>query len=176
MKDYDKRKGTRPTPPDDPILRPPVVEDGPALWRLARDTGLDANSLYAYLMTVRFFGDTCVVAEHEGEVVGFVTAFHPPRQPDTVFVWQIGVAERMRGRGLASAVLLALLRLPACQDTRYLEATVTPSNRASFSLFRSLADAVEAEFKESPCFPAELFEGGHEPEMLLRIGPFRPLV
>jgi L-2,4-diaminobutyric acid acetyltransferase len=155
-------------------FRPPSVDDGPALWRLVIDVGtLDRNSSYTYLLLCRDFSETCIVAERAGELLGCVTGYRPPAQPDTLFVWQVGVAERARGQGLAGRLLDRLLLSDGCRDVRFLETTVTPSNAASHALFRSLAGRLAAELAESAGFPADLFpEGGHEREDRLRIGAF----
>lgn len=158
-------------------FRTPAVDDGTAMLELVQASGtLEANSAYSYVMLADRFPETCVVAEREGESVGFVSAFISPEREDTVFVWQIGVAQSERGRGLARRMLQELLRRPACQGVRFLEATVTPSNKASAALFRSLARELGAQCRrergfEEDCFPEE---GDHEPERLFRIGPFTP--
>ena len=88
--------------------RRPRVADGSALWSLARANGLDENSPYAYLLWAEYFADTMVVATTEDDddtPVGFVTAFARPDEPTTVFVWQIGVDEGHRRRGIAGALL-----------------------------------------------------------------------
>lgn len=155
-------------------FRQPTVEDGPAIWQLVIDAGtLDRNSSYAYLLLCRDFAETCVVAERGGTLLGFLTGYRPPTRPEAVFVWQIGVSEKARGEGLASALLDHLLLSDGCRGVRFLETTVAPSNEASRALFRSLARRLEAELEESPGFAADLFpEGGHEAEPRLRIGPF----
>ena len=52
------------------VLRAAEAADGPAIWKLVRDSRvLDLNSLYSYLLICRHFGDTCVVAETSGEDV-----------------------------------------------------------------------------------------------------------
>lgn len=157
----------------------PAVEDGPALWQLVIDVGtLDRNSSYTYLLLCRDFGETSIVAKRAtagepDQLVGFVTGYRLPSQPDTIFVWQVGVAPNARGEGLASRLLDGLLRSPGCREVRFLETTVTPSNEASRALFGSLASRLETHLVESEGFPAALFpEGGHEPEPRLRIGPF----
>ncbi|MBN2910314.1 diaminobutyrate acetyltransferase [Polycladomyces sp. WAk] len=156
-------------------LRQPQVADGIGIWSLVRDTGvLDVNSPYSYLMLCKFFSDTCVVAEQEGQIVGFLSAFRPPADQQTLFVWQVAVAESQRGNGLGKALLKALIRRDACKNVRYLEATVSPSNLASQALFRGLARDFATCCEVSECFPAHLFPGGtHESEMTFRIGPFR---
>jgi L-2,4-diaminobutyric acid acetyltransferase len=161
----------------DPIVfRHPEIRDGLSIWRLIQEAGtLDLNSTYAYLMVCRDFSETCIVAEHDGHVVGFVTGYRPPRKQDTVFVWQIGVAPNARGRRLASEVLDRLIASEACKGVRYLDTNVTPSNEASRALFGSLARRLNAPIEELEGFESSLFpEPSHEPERLLRIGPFRP--
>lgn len=162
---------------DDPILfRHPEIRDGLAIWRLIQEAGtLDLNSTYAYLMVCRDFPETCIVAEHGSRIVAFVTGYLPPRRQDTVFVWQIGVAPSARGRGLASEVLDRLIASESCRNVRYLDTNVTPSNEASRALFGSLARRLNAPIEELGGFDSSLFpEPSHEPERLLRIGPFRP--
>jgi L-2,4-diaminobutyric acid acetyltransferase len=160
------------------VIRTAEVEDGVAIHRLVRDSRvLDLNSLYSYLLVCRHFGDTCVVAQARDEeaaddVVGFVTAFKPPADPRTVFVWQVAVDASMRGRGLARRLLVELLALPACRGVRWLETTVTPDNEASRALFHSLARSLGTRCEVSPYFGEELIAGGdHEIEELHRIGP-----
>lgn len=155
------------------LLRAPQLADGPAMWRLVRRSTLDDNSPYAYLMLARYHAETCLVAQRGEELSGFVTAFVPPGQPDTLFVWQVGVDPAARGHGLATRMIRSLLSQPAARAVRYLEATVTPSNEASLALFRGLAEKLGTRCRESECFAQHVFpDTGHEPEWLLRIGPF----
>lgn len=158
------------------------------MWALAKETGLDLNSPYCYLMLGHYFSGTCLVAEeahtplesrngyakeNPSEVVGFVAGFRPPAQPDTLFIWQIGVVKKARGNGLASALIQELLRRPECEGVRYLEATVTSSNQASHALFSGQAEKLGAPYELKDCFPSDWFPGeAHEAEQLYRIGPF----
>jgi len=155
-----------------PLIRQPTREDGAAVWRLVGETGgLEQNSAYAYLLLCTHFRDTCVVVEHEGELVGCVLAYRPPTDPDCLFVWQVGVAPTARGRGLAGDMLDAVMQLPACHDARFMTASVAPDNRASRALFSAFArhfgvPLVEQEFLSADCFP-----NAHAAEPLLKIGP-----
>ncbi|MFS0553736.1 diaminobutyrate acetyltransferase [Brevibacillus sp. 179-C9.3 HS] len=155
------------------VLRLPTEEDGASMWQLARSSKtLDLNSSYAYLMFAKYFSDTCLIAEVDGKAVGFVKGFHPPESPDTLFVWQIGVAEGMRGQGIANAMLRSLLQRSAKRNVRFLEATVSPSNSASRALFMKIANELATECEVTECFPIRLFPGGaHEAEWTYRIGP-----
>lgn len=146
------------------------------MWRLARSTRLlDLNSPYCYLILCKHFTDTCVIAEQDREVVGFVTGYRPPTNIYTVFIWQIGVSEAARGKGLGTAMLLSLLQRNSCRNVSHLEATVTPSNVVSKRMFQSLARQLSTQLSEKRFFGSECFpDSGHEPEDLVRVGPFQP--
>nr|WP_156004181.1 diaminobutyrate acetyltransferase [Streptomonospora sp. PA3] len=154
----------------------PTIADGPDLWRLARDTGLDINSPYAYTLWARDFADTSVIARDEaGQPRGFVTGFIRPTRPDTYFLWQVGVDPGFRGRRLARRMLDHIGERIAARGLVHLEATVTPDNAASRALFESFARSRECEAVWTPLFGREHFPADgseeHEPEDLVRIGP-----
>lgn len=140
------------------------------LWTLARDSGLDENSPYAYLMWAEYFAATSVVATtvEADTPVGFVTGFRLPEDPSTVFVWQIGVDADHRGQGIASRLLDALVERT---DAAFIEATVTPDNLASETLFRRLGDRHGATTTVTELFAENQFPPGHEAEHRFRIGP-----
>lgn len=137
---------------------------------------LDPNSAYAYMLIGEHHSDTSVVAEIDGRLAGFITAYILPRYPDIVFVWQVGVAEAGRGHGLATRMLFEILKRPACFDVHYLDTTVGPSNEPSQALFRGLARRLDTYVEERELFASDLFgdfdDEEHEPEILFRIGPF----
>src|SRR6056297_3980112 len=83
------------------ILRIPAADDGPALHELiAACPPLDENSRYCNLLQVSYFARTAVVAELDGKIVGSITGFIKPDDPATLFIWQVAVHERARGRAL----------------------------------------------------------------------------
>lgn len=158
-------------------FRRPTHRDGAAMWRLVKDSGaLDENSAYAYLMMGEWFTGTCVLAEERllggaRRLAGFVMGFVPPTQPDTIFVWQVGVDHRQRGRGLGKLLIKQFVEW-APPGVRFLEATVTPSNAASEALFKAAARTFGTAVRVTDLFAADAFPGeGHEPERRFRIGP-----
>lgn len=160
---------------DEIVLRRPSLEDGAAIHALIQSAPpLDVNSTYAYLLLCHHFRDTCVVAERAGRVVGFISGYIPPAQPDTFFVWQVAVHADARGSGLGNSMLRHLLQSQRSAHIRYLDTTVSPSNQASRAMFARLARDLETVLSEQPLFEQALFGdgAGHEDEMLLRIGPF----
>ncbi|MGP3981513.1 diaminobutyrate acetyltransferase [Streptomyces sp. KR80] len=156
-------------------LDTPRVEDGAAIWRIARDSKvLDLNSSYSYLLWCRDFAGTSVVArDGRGEPVGFVTGYIRPERPETLVVWQVAVDHGQRGRGLAGALLDGLAaRVTERLGVRRVETTITPDNTASNRLFTSFAERHGAAVDRDVLFDGGLFpDGGHQPEVLYRIGP-----
>lgn len=141
------------------------------MWALA-ETSVDPNSPYAYLMLGEFFSDTCAVAVSGDDLVGFVTGFRLPHDPETLFIWQIAVAGSTRGTGLGGRLLDEVVNRPSPPRVRHLSATVTPDNEASDRLFRAFAARWAA-----PCEVEAFFEDGdfppgdHAPELRYHIGP-----
>lgn len=155
-------------------LRCPTERDGSRVWRLlARTGGLERNTCYAYVLLFSDFGDTCLLAEQDGELLGFVLAYRPPSRRDELFVWQIGVDPAARGRGLGTKLLDAVLEQPGCAGVNYLTATVSPDNEASRRMFAAVARRRGVAFAINPRFGAALFAEPHLDEDQVRIGPLR---
>ncbi|WP_017473534.1 diaminobutyrate acetyltransferase [Amphibacillus jilinensis] len=154
---------------------PPNQDDGKQLWRLVNQTTLDNNSAYKYIMMSHYFTDTCVVAKNDQHVVGFITGFISPKQPDTVFVWQIGVDPEYSGRGIGSSLLTTLMDQVKDKGVNYIEATITPSNKASQALFKKFASHHQAVCNIQSFFTEDLFPNNseYEEELKFRIGPIR---
>lgn len=155
------------------ILRRPAAEDGAPLHALVRKCKpLDENSIYCNLLQCTHFANTCIVAEKEGKLAGFVTGYRMPDHPGIYFLWQVGVAAAGRGHGLGKRMIQAILSREACRGVTELNTTITRSNEASRALFASVARAEGAEITEQEYFTAEHFGGSnHEPEYLFRIRP-----
>lgn len=158
------------------VMRAPEINDARAIWRLVGESGvLDQNSAYLYLLLCRDFNETCLVAEVDARLVGFVTAYRLPSAPQVLFVWQVGVCKSVRRKGVALRLLTELLGHAGRNSLQYIEATVAPDNLASRRLFESLArrmnvpltDIDDGGFVEDD-FPP----GDHAAEPRLRIGPF----
>jgi L-2,4-diaminobutyric acid acetyltransferase len=159
-------------------LRAPRPEDGRRMHRLALESqGLEVNTGYAYVLLCDHFAATSVIAERGDAPVGFIAGYRPPTKQDCVFVWQVAVHPSARGLGLGSQMLDHLIARPECGDARFLEATVSPSNRASRRLFESFAKRHGASFGWSAGYLSNLFGAAthsgeaHEAEELIRVGP-----
>ena len=153
-------------------FRSALPSDGASLWRLVQAAGtLELNSAYFYLLFATDFGRTCLIAEEANEVVGAVIGYHPPEQPETAFVWQVGLLPRLQGQGLGVALLKRWVALPANRSCRWVTATVADDNAASQALFRRFAQQLNTKCNVQAHFTADLFPVGHPPEPLYRVGP-----
>ena len=162
---------------DNPALidhfRAPRAKDGPAITALiAACPPLDANSAYCNLLQCSHFADTCVLAEREGKVVGWISGYRPPSAPNQFFVWQVAVHPDARGSGLGGKMLNVLLSRPAARGARLVTTTITKENQASWGLFQSFAKKLGAPLSKAPHFQRDdHFAGAHETEWLVSIGP-----
>lgn len=162
--------------PDGVVVRRAIKDEGALLWEIARDAGgVDLNSPYAYMMQCRNFYETCVIAEVFGTPAGFVTAHRVPNRPQTLFVWQVAVLPEFRGLGIGKRMLDTLADMSVCGGVRRLEATVTPSNKASEALFSGFAKDRNAELEISSGFDRDDFpdDEPQEQERLFVVQPIR---
>ncbi|QAS54315.1 diaminobutyrate acetyltransferase [Halobacillus litoralis] len=135
---------------------------------------LDLNSSYSYLLWCEFFSETSVIVNEGKETVGFISGFINPTSPDTLFIWQVAVAETERGQGLATKMIDSILNRQVCQSVEYVEATVSPSNQPSQKLFKGFAEKKNVSCDISVCFEEDDFPGEeHEQENTFRIGPLK---
>jgi L-2,4-diaminobutyric acid acetyltransferase len=164
--------------PDGVAVRGAIIDDGALLWELARDAGgIDLNTPYAYMMQCRNFHETCAVAEVFGTPAGFVTAHRLPKAPQVLFVWQVAVLPEFRGLGIGQRLLEGLVELPSCKGVRKLEATVTPSNKASEALFTAFAKGRDAAIEFGAGFARDEFpdDEPQERERLVVVHPIHSI-
>ncbi|WP_329458462.1 diaminobutyrate acetyltransferase [Streptomyces sp. NBC_01497] len=160
------------------VIDTPRVEDGAAIWRIARDSEvLDLNSSYSYLLWCRDFAATSVVArDAAGAPMGFVTGYVRPQRSDVLVVWQVAVDDAHRGKGIAAALLDELTdRVVRDLGITGVETTVTPDNIPSDHMFTAYAARRGAVLDREVLFDGGLFPAdgdvAHAPEVLYRIGP-----
>jgi len=154
-------------------LRKPQATDGPAVTALiAACPPLDRNSAYCNLVQCTHFADHCVVAEKDGELVGWVSGHRPPSNPDDFFVWQVAVSSAARGQKLANRMINHLIERPEQAGVTHLITTVTDDNAASWALFNGLARDWNTGLERTALFEREAhFAGAHDTEYQARIGP-----
>jgi L-2,4-diaminobutyric acid acetyltransferase len=154
-------------------IRKPQIEDGNQIYHLVKKSKpLDINSLYNYLLICAHFDQTSIVAELDDEIIGFISAYINPNQKKTLFIWQVAVHPSVRGQGLATKMIMNILKRDKIKSVEFIETTVTPSNQASMSLFGKIASQLNTNLQKFPFFTSAHFgKSNHEEELLLQIGP-----
>jgi len=158
-------------------FREPVASDAPSVLTLVkRSNSLALNSGQCYLMLCEHFASTSVVAETDGELIGFIIAYIPPGRRDTLYIWQIAVASHLRRLGLTKKMLRHILARHNLKSIRYIEASVNRSQDPSFRLFQTLAKEGHCKMDQLPALSATL-EGSDSSgeEQLIRVGPLDPV-
>ncbi|QFZ18771.1 diaminobutyrate acetyltransferase [Saccharothrix syringae] len=154
------------------VFRTPVPEDGPAVWKLVENTpGLDTNSAYCYALWFRDFAGGSLVATADDELVGFLTGYRRPDEPETYFVWQTAVNPRHGIPFLGVKLFQAAADRQVAGGARYVEATVSAENKAILMVLKQFAKKHSARVETGVLFPGSLFPDGHHDEVLYRIGP-----
>lgn len=154
-------------------MRAPVARDGVRVADLIRRCApLDHNSLYCNLLQCTHFADTCALALDGDRAVGWLSAYRLPAEPYALFVWQVAVAEEVRGAGLAVRLLEHVLARDACRGVTCVQASVAPSNTNSLRMFHSFAARRGVALERTGWLDRDAhFQGRHESEPLIRIGP-----
>jgi len=94
---------------------------------------------HMYKILLRYFGNTCFIAENEQEeIIGFVLGFKSQRHTDTYFLWQIGIHPSYQNEGLGAWLLSEIEKGLRSDDFEKIEVTVDPENLPSRKLFERL--------------------------------------
>ena len=149
--------------------RRPRLEDGLKIYQLIEQSPpLDLNSSYLYFLQSSHFADSCVLAEQDGELLGFVSGYLRPDKPSELFVWQMVVAQSGRGKGIAKGLIKQLLKQVIASSPTSLQSmscTISPSNLASQGVFKSLTKSFGLILSTQPFLTEAHFSGQeHEAE------------
>ena len=151
---------------DNYIIRHPEKKDGLAIYRLVKKTKvLDVNSSYLYNLIGEHFSKTSLVITDKNSVVGFISGYLLPDKPDTLFIWQVGLDESLRGKGMAKKLVTKLIQIHSDTITT-VHTTVSPSNVPSNKLFDSIAKEFNTTIEHETFLDQSDFEAGHEEEIL----------
>ena len=101
--------------------RHPTLDDGSKIYSLVKSCPpLDVNSQYFYYILCKDFGNTCVVAEYDRNLLGFVSAYLQPEKSQSLFVWQVAVFKNERRKRVALNMLDWLIKQPKCINIQFM--------------------------------------------------------
>ncbi|MDX1301295.1 diaminobutyrate acetyltransferase [Photobacterium sp.] len=153
------------------VFRAPNIGDGDQVHKLiAACSPLDVNSSYCNFLQSTHFRQTCIIAECNDEIAGFISSYLKPENNRELFVWQVAVAPKYRGKGLAFHMLKELLMRDSLEQVKAVETTITKDNQGSWSLFKKLDKANDSQGSVTTFLDEHKhFKGKHDTEYLYRI-------
>ncbi|MGW3647243.1 diaminobutyrate acetyltransferase [Streptomyces sp. NPDC000878] len=155
--------------------RTPTPQDAVTIWRMVVDEPmLDDNSSYHYTLWFRDFAETSMVATVGEEIVGFLTGYRRPDEPDTFFIWQAAVKPGNGISGLGIDLLVNAIDLQLAAGAKYVETSVSEQNKAITMLLHMVARKYDAHTHTELLFHGEELPGSDHDEVLYRIGPLSP--
>ncbi|SNQ60250.1 GNAT family N-acetyltransferase [Candidatus Methanoperedens nitratireducens] len=91
-----------------------------------------------YKIMLRYFGNTCFIAEHENKIVGYLMGIKSQTHESTYFLWKIGVSPSMQGKGIGRLLLERAENKVRDIGLKRIEVTIDPENTPSKKLFESM--------------------------------------
>lgn len=107
------------------------------------DDPVDADAVRAYLGDPRHH---LLIASVDGTAAGFVTGIellHPDKERPEMFIYELGVDERFRRRGVATALLERLVRICAERGCREMFVLTDEDNVAAMASYRKAGGSRE---------------------------------
>lgn len=105
---------------------------------VSRCKPLENYSEHFYKIMLRYFGNSCIIAEFNDEIVGFVMGFRSQVDNDKFFLWQIGVFSYHRGKEIGKMLLEKFEKVAKELGCKKIEVTVDPENIPSQKLFEKM--------------------------------------
>jgi L-2,4-diaminobutyric acid acetyltransferase len=100
---------------------------------------LGVHTGYTYWVLFHNFSGTCFVMEEEGKIVGYVSGMKSSTFDDVFFLWQIGVAEEMRGKGYSYLLLQKVLEAAKKMRCTKMQMSLEEKDGASFHAINGFA-------------------------------------
>jgi L-2,4-diaminobutyric acid acetyltransferase len=100
---------------------------------------LGLHTGYTYWVLFHNFKESCFVMEEESKIVGYVSGLKSSTFDDVFFVWQIGVAEEMRGKGYSYLLLQKVLETAKKMRCTKMQMSLEEKDGASFHAISGFA-------------------------------------
>jgi ribosomal protein S18 acetylase RimI-like enzyme len=84
---------------------------------------------------LRYFGNSCFIAEDSVTIVGVVMGFFSQQHESTYFLWQIGVSPARQGQGIGKKLLKYVEQELGSAGIKRIEVTIDPENIPSKKAF-----------------------------------------
>lgn len=92
---------------------------------------------------LQHFANTSLVAERDGEFVGFLIGFHSPTRRDESYIHFVGVRADARAGGLGRSLYERFFTLCRAEGRARVRCVTSPTNTVSIGFHRAMGFAVE---------------------------------
>lgn len=121
-------------------IRTFTTEDLPNIAQIALRAGrLAVHHPHVYWMMTYTSPHLCLLAEHDGSPVGYVSGLSPFLDAHTCFLWQVGVVPEARRRNLGTDLGVEFFRRALNAGSRRVIFTIEENNTPSVDLLRKVA-------------------------------------
>jgi L-2,4-diaminobutyric acid acetyltransferase len=100
---------------------------------------LEVHTAFTYWVTFEHWGDICFVLLEDGRIAGYVSAIGSDRHRETIYLWQIGVAEKLRHQGVAQHLISAVSSAAVAKGYKTAQVSIANDNEASRKAFEHYA-------------------------------------
>jgi L-2,4-diaminobutyric acid acetyltransferase len=140
-----------------PTLRAPLPEDGARIAALAEDfVSRKARNIPETLVGRGAFRETSVLAELAGKLLGWVSAYILPYDPQTLFIWAVEVVKSEQNPGLSSLMLGYLMRQEPRAGLTRVQTVISCDEDRPWALFRQFARWQHSRLDIQPYFTQAL--------------------
>jgi diaminobutyrate acetyltransferase len=118
------------------VFKHPEEKDFLRIYKFVKNCKpLENYSEHFYKIMIRYFGDSCIVAEFKNELIGFILGFRSQVDKKKLFLWQIGVFSKYREQEIGKRMIDKFENLAEKKECKIIELTVDPENKPSFRFF-----------------------------------------
>ncbi|MCO5381843.1 MAG: ribosomal protein S18-alanine N-acetyltransferase [Methanosarcina barkeri] len=149
------------------MIRRFAPEDFQEVVEIEREAFSEHNSL-VYMSFYEMVGDSFLVAEQDGKVVGYVVGYRSAENEGHIF--SIGVKEEYRGRRIGTGLIHAICDIFVANGLKYARLEVRISNTGAQKLYRSIGFV--------PCWTEKNYYSNGEDGMVMKmhLHPYRLLI
>ncbi|GEM_PF-3598627 len=149
------------------------VEDAKEIHTIVKNTpGIDDNSLYYYSLWLKEFDQSNVVATQNNKIIAFLTAFRKPKDPETLFLWQLAAIPRHGVPDLGVRLAYHLIDYEIDNNLSGVEATIDLNNKSILYVMKKIEKKYNGKMLMEEYLSEDFLSGNdehHHSETLLKI-------
>lgn len=97
---------------------------------------LELHTPFTYWMLFNYFSNLCLLTLEDEKIVGFISGIKSSSHEQVVYLWQIGVSKRHRGKKYSSTLLDNFFKSALDLNCNKIQVSIGPNNLASYQAFQ----------------------------------------